>query len=747
MQNTSTLLKSLPQNNKTYKKSNLTLENARYVITEKDVDAKFEEFIINCHKCKSEKDVELITKAYNFAKNAHKGETRFSGDAFINHPLEVAKIVANEIGLSATSIACALLHDVVTNTEIELSEVKLSFGKEIANIIFNLTKIKGTANYFNVNKSEVYRLILIGVSEDIRIILIKIADRLHNMLSLSSLKPAKKLKVANETMYVYAPLAERLGLFIIKSKLEDYAFKYLQPDDYKNITNRIKYNRQKSIIYLNKFTLPIIAKLIKRNYKFDIISRQKSVYSIWRKMVTKKVGIENVYDIFAVRIIFNPKSEQTEKEECQSIFQIVSELYDVNPKRVRNWIAEPKENGYEALHLTVIGPKNRWVEVQIRSKRMNEIAEMGIASHLDYKGVRDKKIIFDNKINELRKKFELGINSDFDYLSNFKLLFATEIVVYTPKGKEVLLPVGATVLDFAFTIHTNLGIHCIGAKVNNKLLPIDHRIQTGDYIEILTSKNQEPKTDWLKFVKTQKVQNFLKEILEIKKIGKKENGQIILQQVLKKFDYTPTPELYRQLTNHFKLKNKFDLYVKIGSEKISKTKVENFIKKKARWQFKRFVKPQLARFLPKGHEEIVVDDESNYKVAKCCNPIPGEKAIGERNEFNEIIIHKSICKHALKNKDVIDFFPLSWKTYKARSYKGRLKIEAKRQFGLLNKITNIMTHNLDVNIKAIHFDSDDNEILLTGWVEVYVLNKQHLNLLVKKLMEIDGLKAETIDDW
>lgn len=718
---------------------------ARYIITEKDVDAKFEEFITNCHRCKSEKDKKLVRKAYNFAKVAHRGETRFSGDAFINHPLEVAKIVASEIGLSATSIAVALLHDVVTNTEIELSEVELSFGKEIAGMIEKLTKVKGTANYFNVNKSEVYRLILIGVSEDIRVILIKIADRLHNMLTLSSLQPAKQLRVANETMYVYAPLAERLGLFIIKSKLEDYAFKYMQPDDYARIAKRIKHSRKRNISYLNRFSLPIIAQLINHGIKFDIISRQKSVYSIWNKMVNKKVSLDNVFDIFAVRIIFEPVTEKSEKQEAKEIFDIVSTLYEINPSRVRNWVDEPKQNGYEALHLTVRGPKNRWVEVQIRSKRMNEIAEMGIASHLEYKGVRDKKVIFDKKINELRKKFELGQEKDFDYLSNFKLLFTTEIVVYTPKGEEILLPVGATVLDFAFTIHTKLGSQCIGAKVNSKLVPIDHRIQTGDYIEILTSATQEPKTEWLNYVTTQKVKNKLHEVLKIKKVDEKESGQNILAEILKKHDYVPTPELFQVLTKFFKLKNKHELYVGIGSGEISEDKLDNIIKKKARWQLKKFIKPQFPKIFAKAGDQIVIDDQTNYKLASCCNPIPGDTALGFKNENNEIVVHSSNCtKIESENKD---FIPLLWKSYKAKSYKARIKIEAQNQFGLLNKITNVMSNSMDVSIISMHFDSVDNEMLFAGWIEFYVLNRQHLNLLTEKLNEIENLQAEIITDW
>ncbi len=722
-------------------------ENTRYIITEKDVDAKFEEFIENCHRCRTKKDVKLITKAYNFAKNAHRGETRFSGDAFINHPLEVAKIVANDIGLSATSISAALLHDVITNTESDLPDIEISFGEEIASIVKNLTKIKGTANYFNVNKSEVYRLILVGISKDIRIILIKIADRLHNMLSLSSLKPAKQLKVANETMYVYAPLAERIGLFTVKSKLEDYAFKYLQPNDYNKIAKRIKHNKQKNIHYLNRFSLPIIAKLFNGGYKFNIISRQKSVYSIWNKMVNKKISIDNVYDIFAVRIIIEPKSEETEKEECKEVFNIVSNLYELNPQRIRNWIDEPKENGYQALHLTVRGQRNRWIEVQIRSKGMNEIAEMGIASHLDYKGVADKKVIFDKKISELKEKFELGTEANFDYLSDFKLLFTTEIVVYTPKGDEIILPVGATILDFAFSIHTNLGMQCIGAKVNNKLLPIDHKIQTGDYIEILTSKSQEPKMEWLNFVKIPKVKSKLHELLKVRKIDEKEKGQHILAETLKKYDYTPVPELFHVLTKFFKLKNKHELYFKIGSGEIQKSKLDDIIKKKSRWQFKNFIKPQLPRFFTKEQKEIIIDDDTNYKVASCCNPLPGESTIGFKDNKNQITVHKTICKIAEEKKKETSSFPLTWKTYKAKSFKTRLKIEVESQFGVLNKITNIMSNNLDINIKAIHFDTEDREQLLTGWIEFYVLNKQHLNLLVEKLKTIETLKTETIDEW
>ncbi|MBN2893135.1 MAG: bifunctional (p)ppGpp synthetase/guanosine-3',5'-bis(diphosphate) 3'-pyrophosphohydrolase [Bacteroidales bacterium] len=707
-------------------------DSKTFHISESDVDKKFELFLKNCHRCKGQEEREILTKAYNFAKIAHKGQTRYNGDVFINHPVEVAKIVTLDIGLSTTSAVAALLHDTITNTEHDLEDIRLILGKEITTLVESLAKIKGTSNFFNINKSEVYKRLLLGISEDIRIIYIKIADRLHNMRTLDSLEPEKKLKVANETMYVYAPLAERLGLFKIKSELEDLAFKYLQPNNYFDIAKRIIDNAQKNTMYLNRFALPIIAKLFKEKVNFNIISRQKSIYSIWKKIKRKKIGFNEVYDIFAIRLIIEPKESAEEKQEVFRVYNLLRDMYEVKEDRVRNWIDAPKDNGYEALHVTVRGTQDRWVEIQIRSTRMDDIAEHGFASHWKYKGLEYQKVKFDEKIKKLKNQFESIEENDFDYLSNFKLLFSTEIVSYTPKGKEIILPVGSSVLDFAFEIHSNLGFKCIGAKVNNVLVPLDHKIQSGDYIHILTSNSQEPKTDWLNTVKTEKAKAKLNEFFKKINISEKEQGQNTLSELLEKHDIIPSPELFKSLINNFKTTNKHNLYLQIGAEEISIEKLESFIKKQSKWKIRNF-------FSPAPAQKSKLEKLTNYTTAKCCNPIPGDEIIGIKN-YNEIVIHRSECS-LLKNKELAkkEKIQITWKSYKAKSFYTRLELEADNKMGLFHQISRALANDLEVNIKSIHFDTIDNGFGMAGWLEIYVLNQEHLNQIILKLKEVDGV--------
>lgn len=708
-------------------------ETKTQIISTTDVDSIFEQFLKKCHRCQGETDRVILKKAYNFAKIAHENQTRYNGDTFLNHPVEVAKIVTLDIGLSTTSAVVALLHDTITNTEYDIEDIKLIFGNEITTLVERLSKIKGTSNFFNINKSEVYKRLLLGISQDIRIIYIKIADRLHNMRTLQSLEPEKKLKVANETMYVYAPLAERLGLFKIKSELEDLAFKYLQPNNYYDIANRIKDNVQKNIMYLNRFALPIIAALRKEKIDFNIISRQKSIYSIWKKIKRKKIGFEEVYDLFAIRIIFKPKTSETEKEDAFKIFDLIKSKHEIKKERIRDWINAPKDNGYEALHLTVRGKDDRWVEVQIRSARMDDIAEHGFASHWKYKGLEYQKVKFDEKIKKLKDKFEDIQENDFDYLSNFKLLFSTEIVSYTPKGKEIILPVGSSILDFAFEIHSKLGYKCIGAKVNNILVPLDHKIQNGDYIHILTSNTQEPKTNWLKIVKTQKSISRLNEYFKKRNISEKEKGLHIITELLEKYDLSPTPVLFRNMINHFKTKNKQTLYLHIGADIIKEEKVEAFIKKQTRWRMRNF-------FSPASDQKRKLQKIENFKTAPCCNPIPGDRIIGIKKGA-EIQIHRIDCPSlnakGLKHDEIVK---MNWKSYKAKSYYTRIEVKALNKMGLFHHISRVLANDLEVNVKSIHFDTIDNGFGMAGWLEIYVLNQEHLNQVVAKLSKIDGVE-------
>jgi GTP pyrophosphokinase len=701
------------------------------VITEEIVDEKFKQFLKNCYRCKTDEKQKILKKAYQFAKIAHSGQTRYNGDAFINHPLEVAKIVTLDIGLGTTSAVVALLHDTITNTDVEIQDIELSFGKEIAKLVESLAKIKGTSTFFNINKSEVYKRLLVGIAEDIRIIYIKIADRLHNMRTLETLEPEQKYQVASETMYVYAPLAVRLGIYKIKTELEDLAFKYLDPHNYNKIANQIKDSEFKNIMYLNKVSLPIIAQLRKQGFEFKITSRQKSVYSIWQKIKRKGISFREIYDLFAIRIIFEPRKNKNEKQECFEIKKIIENIYEIKKDRTRDWITNPKPNGYEALHVTILGPQDRWVEIQIRSQRMHDIAKHGFASHWAYKGLEYKKIEFDEKIQDLKRKLEKVENDDFDYLSNFKLLFSTEIVTYTPKGREIILPVGATALDFAFYVHSKMGYEAIAAKVNNILVPLDYILQNGDYVYIITSKRQEPKTQWLRFVKTNKAKNALEEYFGIHKINEKELGMRMLHELLKKFDITPTPEVFKYLISSLKTENKHQLYIKIGSREIQPQTIANYLKKYSKRKINRFFKITT-------YKKPKTIDNSNFVFAKCCNPIPGDEVIAIiKEQYTEI--HRKNCPK-LTQEERTNPFNLSWKLYADKSFYTKIEIEAENRKGLFFDISKVLAQDMEVNVKSIYIDTLENEITMFGWIEIYILNSEHLNKIIEKLLKIDGVE-------
>jgi len=701
------------------------------VITEKDVDEKFQDFLNNCHRCKSEEDQKLLEKAYKFAKVAHSGQKRYNGDAFINHPVEVAKIVTQDIGLSTISAAAALVHDTLTNTDIDTSFFKVSFGKknakEILYLVDSLTKIKGTSNYFDNDKLGVYQKLIESLSEDIRIIYIKIADRLHNMRTLDALEPQRKLKVANETMYVYAPLADRLGLYNIKTELQDLAFKYLQNKNYTDIAIKIKDDKLKNIMYLNRFSLPIIAELSKEKIEFDLKSRQKSIYSIWQKIIRKKISFEEVYDVFAIRIIYSPKSQETEKEECFKIAQLIEKIYQIKPDRTRNWIDDPKTNGYTALHITAKAPEGKWVEIQIRSKEMDEIAEHGLAAHWKYKGLEGRKDEFVKRIEDLKRKFEYIDDDEINYSKDFKLLFTTELYAYTPKGREITLDIGSTVLDFAFALHSNLGYKCIGAKVNNILRPLDYKLQSGDEVFIMTLKNQEPTTEWIDIVKTQKAKNSLRLYFKDQLTDEKEKGQKLLNELLDEYKIQPSPELFNSLRSSLKL-NKRNIYINIGNGKIKEEELRNAIKKFSRWRLRSFFKVT-------SIDEL--EDIENLKIATCCNPIPGDEVVGIEKE-GEVIIHRKTCTE-IEKENTTKTFELTWKTYRAKSFYARIEIEANNQMGLFYRISNVLSNDLSVNIKSVHFETLNDEFTVAGWLEVYVMNIAHLNKIISKISGIDGI--------
>jgi len=716
-------------------------------ITEEEVDEKFVDFLNKCHRCPEVDQKVLLKKAYLLAKDAHKGAKRNSGDAFINHPVEVAKIVTEDIGLGTTSAVCALLHDVVTNSNYTTEDIEHFFGKRIASIVDNLTKIKGTSQYFTSDQSEVYRKLLVGISEDVRIIFIKLADRLHNMRTLESMSIVRQQQVAYETRYIYAPLAERLGLFKIKSELEDLAFKYLNPQEYESIYRQIEKNSRKELIYINRFALPIIAGLLKRKVNFEIKSRLKSIYSVYKKIQNKNVTFDEVYDILAVRIIFTPQNDENEINECLDIYKYITSIYEEKKERTRNWLGiNKKSNGYEALHSTVKGPNNRWIEVQIRSKYMDEAAEMGFAAHWKYKGLEDKKVEFDTKIHELRTKLEQIDNTDFDFLENFKFLFTTEIVIYSPKGKEFLLPVGSTALDYAFHIHSDIGCKAIAAKVNRKLTGLEYVLQSGDTVEIITSIKSNLKSEWLDIVKTEKAKSTLKELLNNDYISEQEKGINKLTKILERNEIQASSDLFKDLIWEYKAKNKRELYFLIGTDQIDNLALEEFIKGKFKNKFIKYWKPQLAKRLLKkenSSSEILIDENlssSSYIISHCCNPLPGEDVIGLLNlKTLQIYIHKNNCAKFLQRKKSHEHkaLPIIWKTYKAMSFLSKIEIEGIDELGIINKITSLLSNDLQINFKSIHINADG--INFDGWMEVYLHNKKHLDELVSKLEKINGI--------
>ena len=545
------------------------------------IQTEYEALINNLYRCNKPEDMELIEKAFNLANEAHWNKRRRSGEPFILHPISVAKIVNQEIGLGSKSIAAALLHDVVEDTDFTLENIEREFGPKIATLIDGLTKISGTYNKENSSlQAENFRKMLLTLSDDLRVILIKIADRLHNMRTLDSMPENKRMKVAGETIYLYAPLAHRLGLFLIKSELEDLSFKYRHPKVYEEITLKLKHDEKKNVALINKFSLPIIEKLNAAGITYDINGRPKSIYSIWKKMQSKNVPFEEIYDVLAVRIVFDPLPEINEKTQCWNIYSIITDTYMPKPDRLRDWVSRPKPNGYEALHVTVMGPNGRWVEVQIRSRRMDEIAERGYASHWKYKGDDSKETELDKWIKKVRLMLENPNEDPVEFLDEFKMnLFSSEIMVFTPKGYLVNLPKGASALDFAYEIHTEVGDKAIGAKINYKLMPLSTTLLSGDQVEIITSDIAKPQKEWLNFVHTARAKSAIIDVLKTESKDRIQHGKDILESKLKELDVVPNSEVFKNIQTSYEVLNKDELYSKIGLGIINLDNLKKIVKK------------------------------------------------------------------------------------------------------------------------------------------------------------------------
>jgi len=714
----------------------------------------FDAFIKRCPHCKTAADKKLITKAFNFSIDAHKGMRRRSGELYVAHPLAVAKIVNFEIGLGVTSIICALLHDVVEDTDHTLDEIENAFGKKVASIIDGLTKISGVFDNKSSLQAENFRKMLLTLSDDVRVILIKLADRLHNMRTLGSMPPHKQIKIAGETIYLFAPLAHRLGLYTIKTEMEDLSLKYRYPKIHNEIANKIRDNEDKRIHLINKFSLPIIEKLEANNVDFDISGRPKSIYSIWNKMQQKNVNFEDIFDLLAIRIVFEPNEKIPEKTQCWNIYSMITDIYPPRPDRLRDWVSTPKANGYEALHATVMGPYGKWIEVQIRSTRMNEIAERGFAAHWKYKDKDSSDSELDKWIKRIREMLESPDSNALEFLDDFKLnLFATEIFIFTPKGHIKTIPKGSTALDFAYEIHTEIGNKAIGAKINHQLVPLNHVLHSGDQVEIITSDSEKVTPERLNTVITAKAKSAIKNAVKAETKNRIEKGKKILENKLAEIKLQPSSRIFKKLLPEYKCTSKDELYSKIGSGIVKLENLKKVLRKNSKSKLVKYWELSIGKsgkskqedaqkndntFV--AHEEI--DDESrNYELARCCSPIPGDEVVAYIGSKDEVTIHKANCEVAVRlmSSQGNKITPVKWTTHKVLSYLATIHIDGYDKFGVYNNITTVISKELNVNIRTINLHGHDG--VFEGTIDIYVHNTSDINNLIMKLMRIKGVES------
>ena len=728
---------------------NTVFEEKPYEQELEEIITRFDNFLKNCGRCQDSKDQELLWKAFHFANKAFEQIKKNSKEYYIEHSFEVAKIVTNEIGLGVKSAISALLHDVVDETDMQLENIKENFGDKIAAILDGLSKIREVLDSQEVVQAEAFRKILLTLSDDIRVIFIKIADRLHHMRTIDYYSKKRQIKTVTESLYVYAPLAHRLGLYNIKSELEDLSLKYKHPKIYHEIESKIAGSEKEITQYITNFALPIVKMLTEANIKFDIVSRVKSIYSIWSKMKKKNVSFDEVYDIFAVRIIFEPSSPEKEIDECWKIYSIIAQKYPPKKDRIRDWISTPKPNGYEALHVTVLGPKNRWVEIQIRSKRMNEFAEIGFAAHWKYKGISDKQSDLDLWIKEIKEKLNNRYENEFEFFDSFKLdVFESEILVFTPKGKIINLPKDATVLDFAFEIHSDLAFHCIGAKIGRNAVPINHKLSSGDIVEILSSANQKPDKEWYHYVNTSKAKKALNKLFKKERIKNIRQGKKIMQYLIAQNNVLVDSKVIRNILKYYKLPNKKELYYQIGSEKIDTKELEKVLKEKSTerlikfWKFQ-FSDTEILKNIFKNTEtEIDVNElklQDFVELANCCNPLPGDKIIGCELKNGKIRIHKSDCKTLINEhkKTCSKIIKAQWTPREIISKLKRIELHGTDKAGIANKITSIISAEIDINIRSIHFDTQKN--MFYGLIEFYASNEDVINHLLEKIKQVEGV--------
>ena len=700
-------------------------------------------------------DKELVRLAFEMAADAHKTMRRKSGEPYILHPLAVAMICVEEIGLGVRSTICSLLHDTVEDTDITLDDVERVFGGEIARIVDGLTKISTIIDASASQQAENFKKILLTLTDDPRVILIKLADRLHNMRTLDSMKREKQLKISSETVYVYAPLSHRMGLYNIKTELEDLSMKYLEPEAYKEIARKLAETKRERTRYINEFIRPIKEKLEKGNFDFEIYGRPKSIHSIWNKMKKKAVAFEEVYDLFAIRVILTSPAER-EKEDCWKVYSFITDEYTPAPERLRDWLSNPKSNGYEALHTTVMGPQGKWVEVQIRTKRMNEIAEKGLAAHWKYKEGGNDESRFDKWFQQIREVLSTQDTDSVDFLQDFKTSFLTEeIYVYTPKGDVKMLPVGSSALDFAFSIHSAVGSQCIGAKINHKLVPISHKLRSGDQVEIITSGKQKPSEDWLNLVVTAKAKSKIKDSLKEEKRKIADEGKYLVQRKLENFGAAYNQHNVDVLTAYYKLASPLDLYYQISIKAIDLKELKDFQLLGDRLEPPKIVKQPAEvksdgpSTVSKKDAELIIFGESSdrivYNLANCCKPIPGDDVFGFVTTGKGLTIHRTNCPNAAKlmanyGHRVVK---TKWAKNKEISFLTGLKIIGLDDVGVIHKITNLISGEMKININAMTIEAKDG--LFHGNVRIYVHDKEELDELVRRLKKLPGI--ETVDRY
>lgn len=719
----------------------------------KKIAKQYKELLRISYRTLSEEDKVMIRNAFDTAVEAHKNQRRKSGEAYIFHPIAVARIVASEIGMDATSITAALLHDVVEDTAYSLADIEQMFGETVARIVDGLTKISSLKKDGNISlQAENFRKMLLTLSDDVRVIIIKIADRLHNMQTMDAMRDDKQVKIASETLYIYAPLAHRIGLYNIKTELEDLSLKYTEPDVYNDIKSKILESKEDQDAYIADFSKTISDAIEKEDIDFEIKGRSKSIYSIRKKIVNQNVTYDEIYDKFAIRIIY--KSEpKNEKFLAWKIYSIVTDFFRPNPTRLRDWISAPKSTGYEALHITVMGPKGKWVEVQIRSERMHEIAEKGYAAHYKYKhGEQHEDQGIEVWLNRLQDALENNEMNAVDFVEQFKLnLYAKEIFVFTPQGDLKSLPKGSSALDFAFHIHTDVGLQTRGVKVNGKLRPLSHVLKSGDQVEVITSSNAKPTNNWLDFATTAKARSKIKSALKVKKKEIAEEGKEILARKLRSQKIQLNERTVNELVNYFELQTSLDLFYRVGLGTIDNAQLKKFASYKTN-AFVSFFKNKIRRSpikkqveeeeITENFDQLVFGDDEqklNYQLANCCNPIPGDSVFGFLTVSDGMKVHKKDCPNAiqLQSNFAYRIYKAKWIDSSQEEFNADLRLTGIDDIGLINQITSIISKNLHVNMKKIAFNSKDG--LFIGNITVTVKNNTILKRLMQQLKKIDGI--------